>query len=104
MFVRLTFCKFSPDRLHKVRMIYNGEIVPEVKKQKGNLGIKLLEPMDRSNDFISISEWKTMDDAIAYESSGTYRRLVSMLEPYLTKQPELKTYTVEQAMVRMDHL
>jgi heme-degrading monooxygenase HmoA len=104
MFIRMTFCKFLPERIHRARTIFNEEIMPAVRKQKGNLSIRLLEPTNRTDDFISISEWKTLADAEAYEASGTYQRLVGRLEPFFIKQPELRTYNVEEARVRMDSL
>jgi hypothetical protein len=56
MIVRLTYCKFSPDSIDAAITIYNNEIVPVAKAQNGNLGIRLIEPVDKSDDFISISE------------------------------------------------
>src|SRR4051812_33625155 len=100
MFVRLTFCKFSPERIKEAKKIYNDEIVPVVKKQKGNLGIRLLEPIELSDDYISVSEWKTKADADAYVASGTYKKLVSMLDSFFTKSPSIRSYNVAEAKVR----
>ena len=104
MFVRLTFCKFLPDKIREARKMYNEEIVPVVRKQKGNTGIRLLEPTEKSNDFISYTEWKTRADADAYHSGGPYKKLVAKMEPFFAKQPELKTYMVEEVRVPADHL
>lgn len=98
MIVRLTFCKFNPDSIDEARKIYNRDVVPVAKMQKGNLGIRLIEPVDKSDDFISISEWATQEDAQAYESSGVYKNLVGKLTDFLAKQPVLKTYTTEDVL------
>jgi quinol monooxygenase YgiN len=98
MFVRLTFCKFLPERTNEARKIYNEEVIPAIRKQKGLLNIRFLEPTDKVGDYISITEWKTKEDADLYESTGLYKKLVNKLEPFFTKQPELKTYTVEQVL------
>ena len=98
MIVRLTFCKFNPDSVTEAKKIYNEEVVPVAKSQQGNLGIRLIEPVDKSDDFISISEWATKEDADAYESSGVYKNLVSKLTDFLTRQPVLKTYTSEDVL------
>jgi quinol monooxygenase YgiN len=98
MFVRLTYCKFNPDSTDVVKTIYNRDVVPIAKMQKGNLSIRLMEPVDKSDDFISISEWATQEDAETYESSGVYKKLVATLADYLTKQPVLKTYTAEEVL------
>jgi quinol monooxygenase YgiN len=96
MFVRLTFCKFLPEKVNEARKIFISEIMPTVRKQKGVLNIRLLEPTEKAGDYISITEWKTKADAEQYEISGLYKKLVNRLEPFFTKQPELKTYIAEE--------
>jgi quinol monooxygenase YgiN len=98
MIVRLTYCKFNPASIDAAKTIYNNEIVPIAKAQNGNLGIRLIEPVDKSDDFISISEWATQEDAEAYESSGVYKNLVAKLSDFLASQPVLKTYTAEDVL------
>jgi len=98
MIVRLTYCKFSPDSIDEVKTIYNRDIVPVARMQKGNMGIHLIEPVDKSDDFISISEWATKEDADAYESSGVYKSLVNKLTDFLAKPPVLKTYTAQAVL------
>ena len=92
MVVRLTFCKFLPDKIVEARRIYNEEIIPVVKKQKGNLRIFLLEPVDTADDFISVTEWKSKEDAEAYNKSGLYKSLVNKLEKVFMKQPTIRVY------------
>lgn len=98
MIVRLTYCKFNPGSIEEVKTIYNGEIVPVARAQKGNISIRLIEPVDKSDDFISISEWASQEDAEAYETSGVYKNLVSKLADFLAKPPVLKTYTSEEVL------
>jgi len=96
MFVRLTFCKFLPEKINEARKIFTQEIMPAVRKQKGLLNIRLFEPVDKISAYISITEWASPADAEMYHNSGLYKKLVAKLEPFFTKQPELKTYTVEE--------
>jgi quinol monooxygenase YgiN len=98
MIVRLTYCKFAPGSIEQLKTIYNNEIVPVAREQKGNLGIRLIEPNDKSDDFISISEWATKEDAETYESSGVYKSLVAKLADFLAAPPVLKTYTSEEVL------
>jgi heme-degrading monooxygenase HmoA len=104
MIVRLTFCKFQPDRIVEAKKIYNEEVIPTIKKQKGNTGVRLLEPTDKADDYISITEWKTKADADAYHSSGVYKTLVNRLKDFFVKQPELKVYTVQEILEPSSHL
>lgn len=98
MIIRLTFCKFSPERIAEAKKVYNSEVIPVVKKQPGNKGIRLLEPINKTDDYVSVTEWKTKEDADAYHTSGVYKSLVKKLEDFFVKQPELKTYTAEEVM------
>ncbi|HEU0110560.1 MAG TPA: antibiotic biosynthesis monooxygenase [Flavisolibacter sp.] len=104
MIVRLTFCKFLPQHIAEAKRIYKEEITPIVKRQKGNMGIKLLEPADKKDDFISITEWKTLQDAEAYHTTGAYKKLISKLDGFFLKEPTLKTYTVEKISEPLQHL
>jgi len=104
MIVRLTFCRFIPERIAEAKRIYNSEVVPAVKKQQGNAGIRLLEPVDKADAYISITQWKTQADADAYHTGGVYKGLVKKLEDYFAKKPELKTYTAEEVLEPTSHL
>lgn len=99
MFVRLTFCKISPEAIAEVKKIYREDIVPAVQQQKGNLGILLLEPVDKADDFVSVSRWRTKADSDAYETAGLYKSLVGKLAGFLTKEPVLRTYEAEDVLV-----
>ena len=99
MFVRLTFVKFAPESLQEAKRVYMQEVVPVVRKQKGNLHIRLLEPAELSDDFISLTEWESQADADAYGKSGVYQQMVNLLNNYFTKKPVLKSYQVEDVLI-----
>ena len=99
MFVRLTFCKFIPQTIDEAKRIYNQDIVPIVKAQKGNLNVHMLEPVDKADDYVSITEWATQADADAYHSSGTYKKLVGMLVDFFAAPPVLKIYKTEDILI-----
>jgi len=95
MLVRLTHLNFSSEDKDDVKRIYNEEIVPIVRQQKGIVNIMLLEPVKEGDDYISVTQWEDKADADAYEASGTYRQLVDKVKDKYTKKPELRTYTTE---------
>lgn len=99
MFVRLTFCKFSPEAIAEVKEIYRQDIAPVVKQQKGNLGILLLEPVDKADDFVSVSRWSSKADADAYDNTGLYKSLIGRLSGFFTKEPVLRSYEAEDGLV-----
>ena len=93
MIARLTFFGVHPQDTEELKKTYNEEIVPVIRTQKGNMGAWLLEPKDENDEFISLTEWISLQDAEAYESSGVYRELVAKAANRFYSGPVLKTYT-----------
>lgn len=98
MIVRLTYISFMPQNVEQAKRTYRDEVVPVVKVQKGNLDCRLLEPMDNTDEYISMTTWETKADADAYESSGKYRELVDKVKKDFAKKPVLKVYTTESIL------
>lgn len=99
MFARLTSISVMPESREELKRMFNDEIVPVVKAQRGNIGIWLLEPTDENDDFISLTEWISSAEADAYETSGTYRQLVDKLKDKYQRKPVLKTYNIAETKV-----
>jgi heme-degrading monooxygenase HmoA len=98
MIVRLTFISFLPQNVQQAKRIYNEQVVPVVRKQKGNLDCRLLEPVEKADEYISMTTWETKADADAYHSSGTYKDLVEKVRKDFAKDPVLKVYTTESIL------
>jgi len=96
MFARLTFIDILPEHQDELKKIFNEEIIPAVRAQKGNIGIWLLEPTDITNEYISLTEWISAADADLYDSSGTYQKLVDKVKPMYKSRPILKTYNIAE--------
>ena len=94
MFARLTFIDILPDHQDDLKRIFNEEVIPVVKKQKGNIGIWLLEPTDMNGEYISLTEWISAADADNYDSSGTYSNLVDKIKALYRSKPVLKTFNI----------
>ena len=98
MFVRLTYLNFLPGKMEEAKRIYNSELVPVVKSQKGNLDCRMLEPVDKTDDYISMTVWDNKEDADAYQASGVYKQLVDRIKEMYAKAPVLKVYSTEPVM------
>ena len=94
MVVRLTSFSIPSEKAQEATNIYMQEVAPEVKKQKGNSNVMLLEAADGSNEYISLTAWETKADADTYESSGKYKELVSKIQGLIGK-PVLKSYNTK---------
>lgn len=95
MVVRLTHFNLSSEKVAGGKDMFLSQLAPEIKKQKGNSGIMLLEPSDSSGDYISQTSWETKEAAEEYESSGKYKEMVDKLRSFTNGQPSLKTYTTQ---------
>jgi heme-degrading monooxygenase HmoA len=98
MIVRLTYFNFLPEKIEDLKKKYRDEIAPEVKQQIGNLDCKLLEPVNKADDFISMTVWDNPEDADRYHSSGKYSQLVDKVRASFTKPPTLKVYQSDNVM------
>lgn len=98
MIVRLTYLSFLPQNLQQAKRIYSEKVIPVVRTQKGNLDCRLLEPMEKTDEYISMTTWETKADADAYHSSGVYKDLVELVRKDFAKDPVLKVYTTESIL------
>lgn len=98
MIVRLTYLSFMPENLVQAKSIYHDEVMPAVRKQKGNIDCKLLTPINENDEYISMTIWETKADADAYESSGLYRELVNKVKKDFSKPAVLKVYMSESIL------
>jgi len=98
MIVRLTYISFLPQNADQAKKVYRDEVVPVVKIQKGNLDCRLLEPMDKSDEYISMTTWESQADADQYHNSGVYKELVEKVRKDFAKNPTLKVYTTESIL------
>ena len=99
MIARLTFFNANSNDIEEFKKLYNGEIVPVIRNQKGNLGAWLLEPMNEKDQFISLTEWISNADAEVYESSGMYKELVNKVKSKFQGESVLKVYNVAETKI-----
>ena len=96
MWIRLIEVKIKHDKLDEARKIYNEEILPTVKMQKGNIDMFLMESNDRECVVISFTSWETQENGEAYEKSGTYVKMVNKIKHTFAGMPTLWSYEVKK--------
>ncbi len=93
MWVRMTFIQMNPDKMKDARALYNSDDVSGViRNTEGYAFHHLLESVENPGEVISITAWDTQEQGEAYESSGTYKRLVARFSEYFITTPELKSF------------
>lgn len=97
MFVRLLYINVAPGHEADLKQLYHDEIIPAVKYYKGYIDCRLLEPVNKGDDFVALSIWKRQSDALAYESSELYEAQRNLVVSYAARVPVLKTYSAAPA-------
>jgi len=82
--------------MDELRQIYNEDIVPTVKAQKGNVDVFLLESVDEEGEVISFTSWDRKEDGDKYEASGTYVELVNKVKHTFADPTTQKSYEVKK--------
>ncbi len=98
MIVRLFHFAVSPDKVEAIKKFHNAEAMPVVRSQKGNLDCKLLEPVNKDDDYISMTTWDNRENADAYQNAGVYKKLVERARPLFKSDPVLKVYKTEDIL------
>jgi heme-degrading monooxygenase HmoA len=93
MFVRLGSFAVKPGELETLRENYNEVCAPLVRAAEGNVDCFLLEPV-APGDVIACTMWRTEEDAVRYESSGTAQAVVAKVRQHFAGPPKLDAYRV----------
>ena len=92
-FARTTTVTGSIDKIAEITSVWEQSILPALKPVAGYEGAYLL--IDPSTgEGVSLTFWASEQDAIAYEKSGLYTKLVESLRPFFTTRPTLRSYQV----------
>ena len=93
MFARVTIVQVKIDKLDETVKIYEENVVPAAKSQKGYRGIYLLTDRNTGKGY-SISLWDSEEDAIANEQSGYYQEQVGKFKDSFAAPPDQEGYEV----------
>jgi quinol monooxygenase YgiN len=96
MYIRTINVRIQSDKIDEFRKIYDEQIVPAVKKQKGNIDIFLMESLEREGEVISFTSWESQEDGDAYERGGTYVQMFNKVKHTFAGTPTLWSYEVRR--------
>ncbi|HEX4405939.1 MAG TPA: antibiotic biosynthesis monooxygenase [Polyangia bacterium] len=91
--MRLGSFAVKPGELEALRTTYNEICAPLVRAAAGNVDCFLLEAA-APGDIIACTMWRTEDDAVRYESSGTAQEVVAKVRQHFAGPPKLAAYRV----------
>jgi heme-degrading monooxygenase HmoA len=90
MFMRFVHLKVTEDTLWEVRRFYEDRVIPTLEVTEGCLFASLLQPTAELDECVSMTIWLSQEHAEAYESSGTYDRLLDESDDRLANTTEWK--------------
>ncbi len=90
MYVRLVQARSRPGLTSKIQQLYDGEIIPRLRKMPGCLCSYLVQSDFYNNEGISITLWDSEAHAEEYEKSGLFKQMLDIVKPYLSDSSEWK--------------
>ena len=119
MYMRFVNMKVKEGMLRGLARFYEDRVIPALQESGGCLYASLLQPSGDDLECVSMTMWRSEEDADAYESSGLYDRLLDDSDQFLAEvsagrvqssarstrtftalqDPEVEAYPVEVAGV-----
>jgi len=93
MFARLTMVQVKVETIDEVIKIFDDNVVPAAKLQKGYSGAYLLTDR-KTGKCCVLSLWDSEEDAVANEQSGYYKEQVGKIAEYMAAPPVREGYEV----------
>ncbi len=72
------------------------DVIPLIRRSVGPVDIFVLQDEKDVDRIVVMSLWRSKDDADRYHVTS-YDKVTSILQPYLTMPPALRTYKVDDA-------
>jgi len=92
-FARVTVTQMNIEKMDEAVKIYQENVVPNAKSQKGYRGVLLLSDYKTGKGY-SIAIWDSEEDAISNEESGYYKEQVGKFKDIMTAKPVREGYRV----------
>lgn len=102
MHMRMLQVKIKEEDLGSFTKLYEDRIIPALKTIGGCLYACLVQSIHRPDEGISMTLWRSEEDASRYEKSGLYSQLVSEARPFFAESSDWnlqlsKDFTLEYA-------
>jgi heme-degrading monooxygenase HmoA len=92
MYLRLVHLRVKPGKRRDLREFFESDVMPALAAAPGCRHAALLEGVDRSDEWLSATFWKSLEDATRYADSGVPERLIEASIDLLERG---KRWTVE---------
>ena len=90
MYVRFIELKIDPDSLKFLQSFYETFVWQELQKQPGCLYTAMVQNHKSELEFIFLTLWENLDDAVIYENSDAFSNFQKQIQPFLSESTEWK--------------
>ena len=90
MFMRFLQIKIKEDFTAQFQHFYENTVLSDLQNVQGCLFAGLIKSGPEGNDFVSITFWKTQEQAENYENSSVFTNLIEQAKPFLSESTEWK--------------
>ena len=85
MFMRILKLNLNPDSIKDFKKFYEETVEPKLQTVEGCLFASLINSKPDKNEFISLTFWKTQQQAENYEKSGVFQSLIDEAKQYFSE-------------------
>lgn len=94
MFTRIVECHVKPGKKDEFSNKLRNEVLPILQKQPGFVDVIGLASEKDSERMVSISFWKTKEDAERYHREH-FNQVKDLILPLIKREPSVETFNVE---------
>jgi len=95
MYLRFVQIKLMHEHIDAARTNYDEKVIPALRHVKGCLHASLVQSTHHADEYVSMTLWKTPEDAEAYEKGGVFQRLWEEGKRFLSGSSEWKIHLSE---------
>jgi heme-degrading monooxygenase HmoA len=87
MIIRIIFFSTTPDSLKEGKKIWDNEMAPLIKKQKGFYKAYRADAQDEPGGGVMVQLWDSKEDEEVWRSNPEYKEIIRKVETFI---PELR--------------
>jgi heme-degrading monooxygenase HmoA len=92
--IRLIYVSVEPDQGEEAESIWRNQCAPLMIQQKGCLSERLFKCIGTPGEYVSYSEWDTVESIDNYRTGPTHEEIKNHTKNMKGSRPVVKTYEV----------
>ena len=98
-FARIAYIRFDPGKEAELVKVWQEQIVPRVKSEKGCLSVELFKMADGSNRHAYMTHWDCQENADAHFNYPHSAELNAAIKPFLLERTDLHNFHILDSQV-----